>query len=55
LRIRLRAELAEMLERVQVPTLLVTHDPSDVEALAQSVVRLDDGAVPAAGLFQAGR
>ena len=49
LRIRLRAELAEMLERVQVPTLLVTHDPSDVEALAQSVVQLDDGAVRGPG------
>ncbi len=45
LRIRLRAELAEMLERVQVPTLLVTHDPSDVEALAQSVVQIDAGRV----------
>ncbi|MGJ7543452.1 ATP-binding cassette domain-containing protein [Variovorax sp. LT1R16] len=45
LRVRLRAELAEMLERVQVPTLLVTHDPSDVEALAQSVVSLDEGRV----------
>jgi molybdate transport system ATP-binding protein len=48
LRTRLRAELAEMLERVQVPTLLVTHDPSDVEALAQSVVHLDAGQVVAA-------
>lgn len=50
LRIRLRAELAEMLERVQVPTLLVTHDPSDVEALAQSAVHLDRGHVVAAPL-----
>ncbi len=48
LRIRLRAELAEMLDRVPVPTLLVTHDPSDVEALAQSVVHLDGGRVIAA-------
>ncbi|MDQ7955614.1 MAG: ATP-binding cassette domain-containing protein [Pseudomonadota bacterium] len=47
LRIRLRAELAQMLARVQVPTLLVTHDPQDVEALAQSVVRLDGGRVVA--------
>ena len=45
LRMRLRAELAEMLERVQVPTLLVTHDPSDVEALAQSVVQIDAGRI----------
>lgn len=51
LRIRLRAELAEMLERVQIPVLLVTHDPSDVEALAQAVVQLDAGRV--AGLSEA--
>ena len=47
-RIRLRAELAAMLERVQVPTLLVTHDPSDVAALAQSAVHLDMGRVTVA-------
>jgi molybdate transport system ATP-binding protein len=45
LRTRLRNELAEMLQRVQVPTLLVTHDPQDVEALAQTVVHLDHGRV----------
>lgn len=43
LRSRLRHELAEMLQRVQVPTLLVTHDPSDVEALAQSVIHMNSG------------
>jgi molybdate transport system ATP-binding protein len=48
LRVRLRAELAEMLERVRVPTLLVTHDPADVEALSQAVVRIDEGRVSAA-------
>jgi molybdate transport system ATP-binding protein len=51
LRIRLRAELAEMLDRVPVPTLLVTHDPSDVQALAQSVVHLDGGRVTGAPAF----
>ncbi len=45
LRARLRAELAEMLERVQVPTLLVTHDLQDVQALAQSVVRIEAGRI----------
>ena len=45
LRVRLRHELADMLERVQVPALLVTHDLSDVEALAQSVIHLDKGRV----------
>lgn len=50
LRHRLRSELAEMLERVQVPTLLVTHDPSDVQALAQSVLHLDNGRIVGAPL-----
>lgn len=45
LRVRLRAELAEMLERVQVPTLLVTHDPEDAEWLAHTVVHLQEGRV----------
>jgi molybdate transport system ATP-binding protein len=45
LRARLRRELAEMLERVQVPTLLVTHDPQDVEALAREVIALENGRV----------
>ncbi|MDM0015029.1 ATP-binding cassette domain-containing protein [Variovorax sp. J22P168] len=45
LRKRLRRELAEMLERVQVPVLLVTHDPQDVEALAQEVICIEDGRI----------
>ncbi|MDM0113843.1 ATP-binding cassette domain-containing protein [Variovorax sp. J22R133] len=45
LRMRLRRELAEMLERVKVPTLLVTHDPQDVESLAQEVIHLENGRV----------
>jgi molybdate transport system ATP-binding protein len=45
LRTRLRIELAEMLERIQIPALLVTHDPHDVEALAQAVVQLEDGQI----------
>lgn len=44
LRLQLRAELADMLTRVPIPTLLVTHDPQDVAALAQSVVALHEGA-----------
>lgn len=45
LRRRLREELAHMLERVPVPVLIVTHDPQDVQALAQAVVQLDAGRV----------
>jgi molybdate transport system ATP-binding protein len=45
LRVRLRKELAEMLECVQVPTLLVTHDPDDAALLAQQVVHIADGRI----------
>jgi len=45
LRTRLRDELAQMLERVQMPTLLVSHDLADVRALAQSVIRIEHGRV----------
>ncbi|MBS0450303.1 MAG: ATP-binding cassette domain-containing protein [Proteobacteria bacterium] len=48
LRSRLRDEMAQMLERVQVPTLLVSHDPEDVRVLAQSVVRIAGGRVAGA-------
>ena len=56
LRVRLRNELAEMLERVQVPTLLVTHDPDDAALLAQQVVHMADGRLqsPEARLAQDG-
>ena len=56
LRVRLRAELAEMLARVQVPTLIVTHEPRDAELLAQQVVHMADGRLqsPEAGLAQDG-
>ena len=48
--------LAEMLERVQVPTLLVTHDPDDAALLAQQVVHMADGRLqsPEASLAQDG-
>ena len=48
LRSRLRHEMAQLLERVQVPTLLVSHDPEDVRVLAQSVVRIAGGRVAGA-------
>ena len=45
LRQRLRTELAEMLTRVQVPTLIVTHDAQDAELLAHAVVQMEQGRV----------
>lgn len=43
LRQRMRAELAQLQERLQVPMLLITHDPADVEALGQTVFEVRDG------------
>lgn len=43
LRRRLRAELAALLAEVEVPLLMVTHDPDDVSALADRVIEIDDG------------
>lgn len=43
LRQRMRSELAELQSRLQVPMLIITHDPADVEALGQTVFELRDG------------
>ena len=45
LRQRLRAELAEMLARVPIPTLIVTHEPQDAALLAHAVVQMEQGQV----------
>lgn len=45
LRTRLRGELAELLERVRTPMLLVTHDADDVATLAGAVVQVLQGRV----------
>ncbi|EHR69463.1 ABC-type sulfate/molybdate transport system, ATPase component [Burkholderiales bacterium JOSHI_001] len=48
LRDRLRQELKDLQEELQLPLLLITHDDEDVRCLAQEVVRLDTGRVVAA-------
>lgn len=45
LRQRLRQELLALQQSLDLPMLLITHDDEDVEYLAQSVVRIDDGRV----------
>ncbi|WP_374564558.1 sulfate/molybdate ABC transporter ATP-binding protein [Ideonella sp.] len=45
LRARLRGELAELLNQVQLPMLLITHDEGDLHSLADEVVHLHDGHV----------
>lgn len=45
LRLRLRQELAELLQHIAIPSVLVTHDESDLKILADTVVRLEAGQV----------
>jgi len=45
LRHRVRRELADMQLRFKVPMLVITHDPADVEALAENLVVFDHGRV----------
>ncbi len=47
LRRQLRAELRELRQRLAIPTLLVSHDPEDVVALADEVLLMDGGGVQA--------
>lgn len=43
LRQRSRAEILAVLERQNIPAVIITHDPEDVEAFAGAVVLFDDG------------
>jgi len=45
LRARVRRELLDLQVRFAVPMIVITHDPADVEALAQNVVVFDHGRV----------
>jgi len=45
LRSRVRRELSDMQTRFQVPMIVITHDPADVEALAQNVIVFEHGRV----------
>jgi molybdate transport system ATP-binding protein len=43
MRRRLRAQVAALLERAGIPAVIITHDPDDVAAFAQSVVVFENG------------
>ncbi|MEN9418477.1 MAG: hypothetical protein RI988_2097 [Pseudomonadota bacterium] len=45
LRQRLREELLELQQQLQLPMLVITHDDDDVRCLAQQVVTIDEGRV----------
>jgi len=45
LRAKMRRELLKIKERFTIPVMLITHDPEDVAALAQTVVVYDAGRI----------
>ena len=45
LRVTMRAELDALQRRLQVPMVLITHDPEDALALGEHVIELRNGAV----------
>ncbi|CAJ0852494.1 ATP-binding cassette domain-containing protein [Ralstonia flatus] len=47
LRTRMRSELSALQARLQVPMLMITHDPADVEMFGDHVFELRDGRVVA--------
>ncbi|MCH5276843.1 MAG: ATP-binding cassette domain-containing protein [Desulfovibrionaceae bacterium] len=47
LRNRLRQELRDMLDRVELPALFITHDPADVEVFGDQLVLYNRGRIQA--------
>ncbi len=45
LRARMRAELEALQARLDVPLVLITHDPEDVRVFGDRVLRIDEGVV----------
>ena len=45
LRERMRSELSDLQTRLDIPTLLITHDPDDVAFFGDQVVQIYDGGV----------
>ncbi|MBC8738927.1 molybdate transport system ATP-binding protein [Paraburkholderia sp. Clong3] len=45
LRQRMRRELSDLQTRLDIPMVLITHDPDDVAAFGDQVVRVSDGRV----------
>lgn len=43
LRVAMRSELAELQQRLQVPMLMITHDPEDAAVFGDEVLSLRDG------------
>jgi molybdate transport system ATP-binding protein len=45
LRGRMRAELDALQQRLSIPMILITHDPEDVQAFGDHVMRMENGSI----------
>jgi len=45
LRVRMRAELDALQRRLAIPMILITHDPEDVQAFGDHVLRMENGSI----------
>lgn len=45
LRERMRAELGALQRRLAIPLLMITHDPEDVRAFGEHVLRMENGSI----------
>ncbi len=45
LRVKMRAELAELQQQLDIPSIIITHDPEDALALADEVFRISHGKI----------
>ena len=45
LRERMRAELGDLQRRLEIPMLMITHDPEDVRAFGDHVLRMENGSI----------
>ncbi|GGE59940.1 molybdate transport system ATP-binding protein [Paenalcaligenes hominis] len=45
LRVRMRQELSQLQKRLDIPSIIITHDPEDAIVLADEVYRIADGKI----------
>ena len=51
LRVKLRRELSEIQARFDIPVIMITHDPEDIEAFAETLVIYESGGVRSVGPY----
>lgn len=51
LRVKLRRELSEIQARFNIPVIMITHDPEDIEAFAETLVIYESGGVRSVGPY----